>query len=775
MAPSAAFGRPLLRSEDDALLRGGGRFVAGIAPPAALGPAAHVAFVRAALAHARLVAVDLAAARAAPGVLDAADAEAARLAGLPPYPAPGGPAAWPPRPLLAYGRVRFVGEPIAVVVAETAAQALDAAEAVVVELEPLLPVVDPLAALVAEPLWPELGGAGLGDTAVEGNVVARIESQAFLDWRRCEVVVDADLMNQRLAPCPLEPRAALAYWEQARLVHWTGCQGASAARDLLAQVYGLSPGEVRVIVPDVGGSFGGKARLAPEEVLLGWLARRTGRPVRWCETRTESMTALGHGRAQRQRVRIGGGRDGRIRGYALGVVADAGAYPHLGAGLPAVTRLVASGPYDIAEAEFVSSAVTTSTTSVGAYRGAGRPEAAAALERAVDLFARAAGLDPVEVRRANLIPAAALPYANAFGAVYDSGEYRGALDAALDAAGYHALRAEQARRRAAGGHLALGIGVACYVESTALGGGPEPAEVELTADGGVLVRTGASPSGQGHATAWAQLAAARLGLPIERVTVAFGDTDLIAGGGLTVESRSLQTAGVAVDAAATELAEQARVAAAEVLGAAPCDVELGRDGQFRVVGAPDGARLAWRELAGSLGARRLVARGEAGGGAPTFPCGAHVAVVEVDLETGQVRLLRLVACDDAGPILNPLLADGQIHGGLAQGVGQALYEEFVYDRDGRPVNSSLVDYLLPGAAELPSFELIRQETPTARNPLGVKGIGESGAVGSTPAVQNAVVDALAHLGVGHVELPCSPERVWRALSAASSPGPPTPP
>jgi carbon-monoxide dehydrogenase large subunit len=535
---------------------------------------------------------------------------------------------------------------------------------------------------------------------------------------------------------------------------------------------------VRVIVPDVGGGFGAKIGPYPEEMLLGWLSRRVGRPVRWTETRSESMLGLGHGRGQRQRVEIGGTRDGRILGYRLTVLQDAGAYPAIGAILPFLTGMMAAGTYDIARVDFSARSVVTNTTPMVAYRGAGRPEATAAVERAVDLFAAELDMDPAEVRRRNLYQGE-WPHETPAGATYDVGDYVGALDLALEAAGYDQLRAEQRRRREQGPGAALvggypsatqlGIGISTYVEITnGAGSTGDFASVEVLPQGRALVRTGSSPHGQGHRTAWSMLAAEQLGIPIDRIEVVANDTDEVPRGFGTMGSRSLQSAGLAVHEASIELVDKARRLAAEHLEANLDDVVLDKvGGAFHVAGTP-AVSMTWAELAETVGdADDLRVEHDSAPAAPTFPFGAHVAVVEVDTETGGVRLVRLVAVDDAGTVLNPLLAEGQRHGGVAQGAAQALLEEVRYDADGNPVTANLADYAFPTAAELPTFELVSMETPTSINALGAKGIGESGTIGSTPAVQNAVVDALSFAGVRHIDMPATPERVFWALHPAT--------
>jgi carbon-monoxide dehydrogenase large subunit len=486
------------------------------------------------------------------------------------------------------------------------------------------------------------------------------------------------------------------------------------------------------------------------------------------------MNGLGHGRAQLQHIEIGGNRDGRVTAYRLTVQQDAGAYPRMGSFLPFLTRTMLTGTYDIANAAADCRSVLTNTVPTIAYRGAGRPEAAAAIERAMDLFAREIGMDPVEVRRKNLIAVDRFPFTTATGTIYDSGDYAGGLDKLLAAADYVGLRAEQQRRRDAGDTMQLGIGVSVYVEITGGQGGSEVGEVRVApaADGSdevdVTVITGTTPYGQGHRTTWAMLVADRLGVPFERITVVHGDTDLVRSSQVTGGSRSVQIGGTNVDRAAIAVADQAREVAAQLLEADVADVVL-EDGRFHVAGAP-AISHSWLEVATAAAHDEVPLFGEGDftqvGG--TFPSGAHLAVVELDIETGQTRLRQLVAVDDAGRIINPLLAEGQVHGGLAQGIAQALFEEIVYDEDGNPLTSNFADYGIVSAAELPSFQTVHAETPSPLNDLGAKGIGESGTIGSTPAVQSAVIDAVAHLGIKHIDMPCTPNRVWNAIRAARS-------
>ena len=750
-------GTRVIRSEDPRFLTTGGVYTDDMRLPGAC----HVHFVRSAVAHARIRSVDVSAALEAPGVIAAFTG--ADLADLPVAapPMPGMINAQMGQRLLAADVVRYVGEPLAVVVTEGRYQGEDAADLVDVDYDVLPPVVD-----MAE------AAAGTGDRvlfpAAGSNVAATFGDAAGLAadlFDGCEVVVSRTIVNQRVAPAPMETRAAAAAWgADGRLTAWIPNQGAQGTRAALAGMLGIDQAALRIITPDVGGAFGAKFGADPEHAVVCWVARRLGRPARWAETRNENLVGMTHGRAQRQTITIGGSRDGKVAAYRLEILQDSGAYPKFGAFLPALTILMAPGPYAIPRAEAVATSVVTNTTPVGAYRGAGRPEATAAVERAMDLFAAETGLDPAEVRRMNLLPKFTEPHTTAFGAVYDTGDYAAALELALVAAGYEDLRREQTKRRADGDVIQLGIGLSCYVEITGPGaeeGGPrENATVEVHPDGSATILTGTSPHGQGHVTVWAMLASDELGIPIDKITVKWGDTDLIPVGGGTGGSRSLQQGGAAVQQATRELLGVARQRAADEMEANPDNLVFDiASSSFAVAGDPDAsvplARLAERE--------RLVVRAVFSAPGPTFPFGAHVAVTEVDTETGKAVLRRVVAVDDAGTVINPLLAEGQRHGGIAQGAAQALLEEVVYDAEGNPLTATFADYPFITATEVPSFELAEMETPTSYNPLGAKGIGEAGTIGSTPAVQNAIIDALAHLGVRHIDMPASPQRVWEAL------------
>ncbi len=747
------------RREDRPLVTGAARYCDDLAPPGAL----HAVFVRAPLAHGRILAIDPAPAAAMPGVAGvwtAADLD------LPPLPPGDGPAAMA-RPVLATGTVRFLGEAVAVVVAGTRAQAMDAAEAVEVDYEPLEVVVDPRAALADDA--PELF-EGTGNLAKE-----RPWPEPSRALEGAEVVVRGRFVNQRVAAAPIEPNAAVAVPEPDRdgLTLYAPCQAPFWTRDTVAETLGLEPDQVRVVVPAVGGAFGARIHTYPEQVAVAALARRLGRPVRYVESRSETMLAMTHGRAQVQEVELAATRDGRITGLRARLLADGGAYPADAPSMPSSTRYMASGVYRIAKVEVAWACAATNTTPVAAYRGAGRPEATAMIERAVDLLAARLGIDPAELRRRNLIPARAFPYTTATRARYDSGDYQEALDRVLEAAGYHDLRVEQDARRRRGEVRQLGIGLSVYVEVT--GFGSEYGQVAVEPDGRVTARTGVSPHGQGHETAFAQLVAATLGVGTEQVAVIHSDTFAVPRGDGTMGSRSLQVGGSAVAEAAGAVLSKARALAAHLLEAPAEDVAVFPGEGLGVAGAPSTA-LAWAELAAAAADpdRRppgmdagLEAAVDFKPERSTFPFGAHLAVCEVDTETGLARLLRHLAVDDAGRIHNRVLAEGQVHGGIAQGVAQALFEEVRYDEDGNCLHGNLASYAMPSAADLPAFETQRMETPTPLNPLGVKGIGESGTVGSTPAVQNAVVDALAHLGVTHIDMPLSPERVWRAIQAAA--------
>jgi carbon-monoxide dehydrogenase large subunit len=746
--PGSILGNAVRRREDPRLITGAGRFVDDRTPEDCL----HAAFVRSPLAHARIGSIDTAAASEALGVV--AVFTAADL-GLRPQ------LAFPlidevfARPPLAADVVRFAGDPVAVVLATSRAGAADAAQLVEVDYD-RLPVVASLAAAAADGapvLFPEAGT----------NMAFAFDTGEADTLEGAAVVVRQRMFNQRLAPVPLEGNAVLAVPDGEGLTLYVSTQHPFQLRDSVAGALGLPEHAVRCIVEDVGGGFGAKTFAQAEHIVVAAAARRLGRPVKFVETRSENFVAMKHGRAQLQEVAIGATADGRLTGIEITALQDAGAYPEGGAALPILTGQMTPAVYAFPRARFVGHSYATNTTPTGYYRGAGRPEATAAVERAMDLLAAELNLDPAELRRRNLVPAGDFPYTTPSNVIYDSGDYKAALEQALTLAGYDELREEQGRRRQAGERSLLGIGLACYVEITAPMTFTEYGEVELLEDGRFQAKTGTMGTGQGHATTFAMIVADRLGVPVEAVDVLEGDTGRVPRGEGTSGSRSMQLGGSALAAAAGELLERAKEQAARLLEADPADLEP-VEGGLGVKGVP-GRAVSWSQLAALHPGLR--AESDFFSEGSTFPFGAHVAAVEVDGETGEVRFLKYVAVDDCGTVLNPLLAEGQVHGGIAQGIAQALFEEVTYDDMGTPRTTTLLDYSVPTCNEMPPLVLGRLETPTPNNPLGAKGIGESGTIGSTPAVWNAVIDALAHLGVRHIDMPCSPDRVWRAIQEAS--------
>jgi aerobic carbon-monoxide dehydrogenase large subunit len=769
--PGSLLGNSVRRLEDPDLLLGRGTFVGNLRVPGLT----RAVFVRSPYAHAAVRSVDTDAARQAPGVLavyTAADVGIAPFSGL--FVLNKDCA----RPPLAEGKVRFVGDAVAVVVAETEAEAVDAAELVTVDYEPLEAAVDMEAAVAP--------GAPLQFEELGTNIAAGLAGQADPDpLEGASTVVRARLENQRLAVVPMEGDAIAVVprpdGEGHDLTIYISTQMPHDFADAVARTLELERESLRVIAPHVGGAFGSKAGLGSEHAVVIAAARLLGRPVAWVQTRSENLIATPHGRGQRQWVELGFDDEGRITGMRCRVLGDSGAYAGFGGALAiGPTRMMAQGVYAIPAVRFDVAAVLTNTTPMGAFRGAGRPEAAEMLERMMDISAAELGIDPVEIRRRNLLPAFSEPYTTVMGTTYDVGDYRKSLEEVVRLAGYDDLRAEQAARRAAGKRWQLGIGVGVYVEITA-GGGGEFGAVEVHVDGTASIRVGTSAHGQGHATAFSMIVADRLGIALEDIAFVQSDTAAVPRGGGTGGSRSLQLAGSAVLGASEKVLERARELVATELEASPDDIVVHEGGRLGVAGVPSSA-LSWASVAAlaekaasedaaSQGTNLLEAELDFQQEGSTFPFGAHVAVVEVDTETGQVRPLRHVAVDDCGRIVNPLLVAGQQHGGIAQGMSQALWEEVVFDSEGNPLTATFVDYSIPSAAEFPPFETSNTETPTFRNPLGAKGIGESGTIGSTPSVHNAVVDALSYLGIRHIDIPCTPERVWRAIQAAAEGGP----
>jgi carbon-monoxide dehydrogenase large subunit len=757
--PGSLLGTAVVRVEDPELLEGRGTYVANLHREGLL----HLRFVRSPVAHARIASIDTTDAAAVPGVVAVFTADDLDL------PAHHGLFVLNPklpRPPLARGTVYFVGDPVAVVAAETVAAAEDGAEAVVVDYDPLPTVVDMEAALA--PDAPQLY------EVVPGNLVAGQRSADNPDLLAdAEVVVRARIENQRIAVVPLEGNSIAVIpgddGDGHQLTIYVSTQMPHGFARQVARVFSVPIEAIRVIAPHVGGGFGGKAGLQAEYSVAIGVAHRLDRPVTWTETRSENMVAMPHGRGQVQYVELGFRSDGTIVGMRVRAIGDAGAYAGFGGALLlGPSRMMAQGVYRLPKLGFEGAIAATTTTPMGAFRGAGRPEAAALLERIMDIAADELGVDPVELRLKNLLGRDQFPFRTLTGVTYDSGDYAAALREAVRLAGYEELLAEQAARRQRGDTKLLGIGVAAYVEITAGGGGSEYGAVEVHDDGTATIKVGTSAHGQGHATAFAMIVADRLGIPIENVRFVQSDTAAVPRGGGTGGSRSLQLGGSAVAQAAEAVLQRAKEIAGRLLEADPADVVVTDDGRLGVAGVP-ARSFTWAEIATAAvadGGEPLAAGLDINQEGSTFPFGAHVAVVEVDSETGHVEVLRHVAVDDCGRILNPLLVRGQQHGGIAQGIAQALWEQFVYDEDGNPLTSNLADYAMPSAAELPAFEATNIETPTPLNPLGAKGIGESGTIGSTPSVQNAVVDALSHLGVRHIDLPCTSERVWQAIEAA---------
>lgn len=757
-------GRRVRRVEDPKLLQGRGTYVDDLAPEGTL----HVAVVRSPHPHARVVRVDVQRAQSSPGVVAVVTAQDLPVRGVPAEGLRGAKLAV--HPVLAADVVRYVGEPVAAVVATSRAQAEDAALLVDVQYEPLEPVADPFRALEGAPfVHPELGT----NVVYRRQVRAGDPDAAFAQAHR---VVRATIRQQRVAGIPMEPRGVLAAWDGARgmLTVWSSTQVPHDLRDALAEALGLPVNRVRVVAPDVGGGFGVKLNTYPEEILVAHLCRQLHRPVKWVQTRREDLLSTAQGRSQVGEFEVACDPQGRVLALRARLVADVGAYTlSTTVDVPTLTVRVLTGPYAIQNVQAEVVEVFTHKTPTGAYRGAGRPEATFYLERLMDLVAAELNLDPAVVRRRNLLAKSAFPYRTPTGARYDSGDYRKALRVLLERAGYRELRREQARARAEGRYL--GIGLSCYVEVCTFGW--ETARVRVLPDGSAVVLTGTSPHGQGGATGLAQVVADRLGIPPDRVEVVHGDTLTVPTGMGTAGSRTLVVGGSAALRAAEKVRRKMFRVAARLLEASPRDLEL-RDGRIAVRGTPDRAVTVAEVAEAAYQAGRLpdgLSPGLEEEGTfvveqATAPFGAHLCVVEVDPETGQVRVLRYVSVDDCGVVVNPLLVEGQIQGGIVQAMGQALLEEVVYDPSGQPLTTTLADYPLPRAVDAPAVEMHRTVTPSPTNPLGAKGVGEAGTIGATPAFVNAVVDALRPFGVRHLDTPLRPERIWRAIQPARRSG-----
>lgn len=758
-------GASVKRVEDPRLIRGEGTYLANRTVEGEL----WMLPVRSDVPHAEVTSIDIEEAEAMPGVR-AVLTHADFADHLMPIDAPKQPESTR-RPLIT-DRVRFVGDIVAVVVAESLQQARDAADAVWPEYELLDPVVDVDAAFEPDApiLFPELGT----------NTIYNRGTDEMTDLHSdADVVVGARIVHQRVAAMPLEPNNALSIPRSDGGVDiWAGTQQVSGHRNAISKALGVDRDLIHVKVPDMGGGFGAKIYCYPEQALTAAIAMRLRRPVRWQETRSENLLAMTHGRAQTHDVEIGATRDGRITSLRVLATQDAGAYPVYGAYMPNFTQRMASGPYDIPRIEFRWRSAVTNTTPVHAYRGAGRPEATVDLERIIDMLAADLDLDPAEVRRRNFIRPEQFPHTTATGELYDSGDYAAALDRALELVDYRSVRDEQQRRRGAGDRLQLGIGFGSYVEVTAPGGRKDWGRVEVADTGKVTIYSGASSHGHSHETTFSQIVALVLKVPLEDITFVQGDTDVIVRGGGTMGSRSMQMAGTALHRAGVSVIDKARAIVAHQAEASIDDVVQFDDGRIGIAGVPDTGRTIAEvaalaadpgslpeDMEPGLEAEDLWIQEEA-----SFAFGTHVSVAEVDTETGDVRLVSHIAVDDCGTIFNRMVVDGQVHGGIAQGVGQALFEEFRYDEAANPTSGNLTSYLMPTAVNVPTIEIDHTETPTPQNVLGAKGIGEAGTIGSTPAVMNAVLDAIRHLGVGHLDMPLTPSRLWQAIESSRMAG-----
>ena len=793
-------GKRIKRTEDPRLIKGLAHYVDDIRLPDTL----HVAFIRSLYAHARINNIDTTAAANAPGVIAVYTGKDINAIGPVPCAAALPDLKVPDYRVLATGKALFVGHPIVAVVATDKYAARDALDLIDIDYDELPAVVDVEAAATGGAVIHESFGDNIAYklTSGEGDVEAALQS--------ADRIVTQKMVHQRLAPIAMEPRGVLARYfpGEEELTIWSSTQIPHLLRTQLALMIGIPENKLRVITPEVGGGFGSKLNVYAEEALLGWISMQLGKPVKWIESRRENVQATIHGRAQVGTVEVGVKNDGTITGLRYNVVADLGAYHQLlTPAIPTLTGLMLSGAYKIPAIQMNVTGVFTNKMSTDAYRGAGRPEATYVVERVMDVIARELNLDPVDVRRKNFPQASEFPFHTATGLDYDSGDYAAALDKALDLSTYQKLRADQAQARAEG--RIMGIGLSSYVEICALGpsqampaGGWESATVRIEPTGKVTVMTGASPHGQGQETSFAQIAADELGVDLNDVTVIHGDTAIVQYGIGTFGSRATAVGGTAVLIAIEKLKEKAakiaahmmqceashlsfeagcysrqEAAAATATGKSEPVVPVGEapGGALNDVPTPSGGRnkLTIQEIAlAAHVAKEIPPDTEPGLSATyffepknfTFPFGTHICVVEIDKDTGETKITKYVAVDDCGKVINPLLVDGQVHGGIVQSIGQALYEEVVYDEQGQLITGELMDYAVPKASQLPWLETDRTETPSPVNPLGVKGVGEAGTIGATPAIVNAVVDALAPFGVKHIDMPVRPEKVWKLIN-----------
>jgi carbon-monoxide dehydrogenase large subunit len=775
VAVSQLIGASIRRREDPELVTGSGSFVDDLPQTAIL----HMFVVRSTQAHARILGIDVARAREAAGVVGiftGKDLKPDFNAPLPVTVCFVPEKKYPEQFPLAVDKVHYVGEPVAVVVAQSRAAAEDAAERIDVRYEPLPPVVDLEKAIAAgAPIIHEELGTNLSYD------VKRSAGDIDAAFEEADVRISQRLQQQRLIPIAIEPRAVVADYRRFgnTLTVWSSTQIPHFVKVWLAVILGIPESQVRVVAPDVGGGFGSKIRVYPDEVLTAAVSRRLGRPVKWVEDRQENMRATHHGRSQIWDVDIAAKRDGTLLGLRVTQWLDLGAYCSQFGTFQVLGLLVAQGPYRMKAYDGRGVGVFTNRTPTDAYRGAGRPEATYLIERVMDLVAQATGVDPAEVRRRNFVRKEEQPFTSVLGFTYDSGDYAMTLDRALELVDYEALRREQAEKRRRG--EVMGIGLSTYLEICGLGpAAPTQANtgvslwgmsvVRLHFTGKATVIIGSSPHGQGHETTFAQVAGQVLGLPVEDIDVVHGDTAIGPMGMDTYGSRSTALDATAVQVSAVKVREKARQIAAHLLEAAPDDVVY-EEGKAFVKGSPAKA-VTIQEIAMAAFQTNRIPKGMEGGlEATTFfdptnfvwPFGAHVCVAEIDRDTGGVRIRRYVAVDDCGTRINPMIVDGQLHGGIAQGIGQALYEEGVYGEDGQLRTGTLVDYLIPSAADLPSFELDATSTPSPVNPLGAKGIGEAGTIASSPAVVNAIVDALEPFHVKDIDMPATPEKIWRLM------------
>ncbi len=783
-------GRDRRRKEDQRLITGRTRWTDNITLPGML----HVAMVRSPFAHATITSIDTAAAEQATNVVavftgkDVADEQGSL------------PNAWPitpdqvtpPHPPIAVDRVAFAGEVVAVVVARTPAQARDAAELVDVDYEPLPAVVDLKQAAADEILaHPDLGtnksALWIFDSAqagTGGNV-----DEAIAEARTDGIVIEREYRQQRLIPAFMEPRSTVVDPTGEQITMWSSTQVPHILKFLLAAVTGTSESKIRVIAPDVGGGFGGKLQTTPEEFITFLLAKKLGKPVKYTETRSESLMAAHHGRDQWQTLTLAADKDGTVTGLKVELLADLGSYVSLvGGGVPVLGAFMYNAIYKFPAYQFNCQTVLTNKAWTDAYRGAGRPEATFAIERLMDELAAEVGVDPLEIREKNWITHEEFPFTTVAGLEYDTGNYEAATEKAKANFGYDELRAEQKQRRESGDRIQLGIGVSTFTEmcglapSRVLGsldygaGGWEHASVRMLPTGKVELLTGVSPHGQGHETAFSQIVADRLGVAFEDVEVLHGDTQVSHKGMDTYGSRSLVVGGEAVVKAADKVIEKARVIAAHLLEASVDDIEFS-GGRFNVRGTDQGLAMAEVALA-TFAAHNLPDGVEPSLDSDAtydpvnfnYPHGTHLCAMEVDTETGGVLMRKYTCVDDVGTVINPMIVEGQVHGGLVQGIAQALWEEAVYDDAGTLVSGSFVDYLLPTSADTISFDVDHNSTAATTNTLGTKGVGEAGTIASTPAVVNAVVDAIRHLGINDIQMPCTPERVWRAIVGSAGGG-----